>query len=52
MDARKIVPTVAVCWRSERANREDSPLPPTHFIFIFVIFLFSLISFLLFFAMF
>ena len=22
LDARKIVPTVAVCWRSDRANRE------------------------------
>ena len=31
MDARKIVPTVAVCERSDRANGEDCPL--LHFMF-------------------
>ena len=35
MDARKIVPTVAVCWRSDRANSEDSPYT---FYFYFCIF--------------
>ena len=28
------------CVRSDRANREDFPLPPTHFIFIFLFILF------------
>ena len=37
MDARKTVPTVAVCSKSDRANRGDCP--PTHFIFIFVFFI-------------
>ena len=37
--ARKTVPTVAVCQRPDRENREDCP--PTHFfIFIFVLYIF------------
>ena len=44
MDARKTVPTVAVCQTSDRANRED---PPTHFIFIFVFLIFYLFCYFL-----
>ena len=45
MDARKTVPTVVVCSRSDRENREDCP--PTHFIciFVFLIILFIFVIF-------
>ena len=33
MVARKTVPILAVCQRSDRENREDFPLPPTHFLY-------------------
>ena len=51
MDARKTVPTVAVCKRSDSANREDCPHPYTfyfyfhfffHFCFLFLFFSFFL----------
>ena len=36
--ARKTVPTVAVCLRSDRANRED---PPLHILFLFLFLFFN-----------
>ena len=40
MAARKTVPTVALCYRSDRANREDCPPPPYTCYFHFCIFYF------------
>ena len=43
MAARKTVPTVAVCSRSDKANREDFPPPPYTFYFYFYFCIFFVI---------